>query len=502
MQQLVTLPHKHLKIITKLHNIQCPLKSSVTTRRTAVLSHQCQSQCSTCVSLLQKWSGHVNSTARVQKFRNTTKFDASSSIPFPPPPPSPLLIQQVIADYSKAIHPLQHAETGCAVCGLLTPFSRLYPLSTVSHKLHILETDGTGVTRKEQQSECDHVEELKGPVLLPKSLHFCQNCKMTLDNGTAPQQALANGLWIGEVRVQLQNLTWAERTLISRVNHNRCVVWVKGSLQSKMIANAVSHTIPMPKVYNALPPSPEELDEVLAYIYIGPTKPLAKEHHCTPLLVRRNKVANALEWLKLNHIDYADLTISYKNLNMYSEDSPPVIVDYHPGDGGKDEEAKAANDTDDNEGTTEGPCPFVVHGLVGEQLSEMSTNALCAYALQYFKNKKNMALGIGQSDQPQSLFSNPQLYPQMFPWLFPYGLGGPGNARGYAEVSEAERKHQLLMYHDKRFQFEQSFPLVAFNHEQTKNSTTGGFLLAEQQKFPEIAKQILYCPLMKLCFHT
>ncbi|KAH9829026.1 uncharacterized protein C8Q71DRAFT_718774, partial [Rhodofomes roseus] len=117
------------------------------------------------------------------------------------------------------------------------------------------------------QSECDHVEELKGPVLLPKSSHVCQNCKMTLDNGTAPQQALPNGLWIGEVPVQLQNLTWAERTLISRVNHNRCVVHVKGSLQSKMIANAVCHTIPMPKVYNALPPSPEELDEVLAYIY-------------------------------------------------------------------------------------------------------------------------------------------------------------------------------------------------------------------------------------------
>ncbi|KAH9829025.1 uncharacterized protein C8Q71DRAFT_799857 [Rhodofomes roseus] len=47
------------------------------------------------------------------------------------------------------------------------------------------------------------------------------------------------------------------------------------------------------------------------------------------------------------------------------------------------------------------------------------------------------------------------------------------------------------MYHDKRFQFEQYFPLVAFNHEQIKNSTAGGFLLAEQQKFPDIAKRIL-----------
>ena len=59
--------------------------------------------------------------------------------------------------------------------------------------------------------------------------------------------ALANGLWIGEVPEQLQNLTWAERTMIARVNHNHCVVRVEGSLQSKMIANAVCHTIPIPR---------------------------------------------------------------------------------------------------------------------------------------------------------------------------------------------------------------------------------------------------------------
>ena len=40
------------------------------------------------------------------------------------------------------------------------------------------------------------------------------------------------------------------------------------------------------------------------------------------MLVRKNKVVKALEWLKLNHIDYADLNISYDNLAAYPENEP------------------------------------------------------------------------------------------------------------------------------------------------------------------------------------
>ena len=46
------------------------------------------------------------------------------------------------------------------------------------------------------------------------------------------------------------------------------------------------------------------------------------------MLIRRRKVAAALEWLKLNHVDYADLDISYDNLSKYPEDQPPVIVNF------------------------------------------------------------------------------------------------------------------------------------------------------------------------------
>jgi hypothetical protein len=90
------------------------------------------------------------------------------------------------------------------------------------------------------------------------------------------------------------------------------------------------------------------------------------------------------------------------------------------------------------------------------------------------------ALAISHSEQPSSIYDNPQLYPQISPWLFPYCLGGLRNERGFHVVPEKTCKRQLLMYHDKRFQEDPIFPLIAFNHEQIKGATTGGFLLADK----------------------
>ena len=58
-------------------------------------------------------------------------------------------------------------------------------------------------------------------------------------------------------------------------------------------------------------------------------------------------------------------------------------------------------------------------------------------------------------------------------------------------VSEEKHKMQLLMYHDKQFQLEALFPLVALNHEQIKNSTTAGYLLADKNKFNDIAERLM-----------
>jgi hypothetical protein len=45
----------------------------------------------------------------------------------------------------------------------------------------------------------------------------CKSCLQYLFKGKVPLLALANGLWLGEIPGALQNLTYAEQLLITRV---------------------------------------------------------------------------------------------------------------------------------------------------------------------------------------------------------------------------------------------------------------------------------------------
>ena len=202
-------------------------------------------------------------------------------------------------------------------------------------------------------------------------------------------------------------------------------------------------------------------------------------------MVRRNHVVKALEWLKLNHCDYADIEISSKNLDGYNENSCPVSIKYRESSTNK-VEGTSAFDREIDDGTEEGECSFSVHGLTGHALDTMTTNAIKAMALRHLNNGGKM-LAVGHSDKFESVWNNPQLYPQMFPWLFPYGLGGIGTT----DLSDKEHKRHLLMYHDKRFQVDINFPFVAFSHAQTKSSTTQSFLLADHRRFGDIAERLL-----------
>ena len=212
----------------------------------------------------------------------------------------------------------------------------------------------------------------------------------------------------------------------------------------KMKANIVAFESPTQKIYNILPPLCKELDEVLAILFTSPAKPTEKDFARTPFLVRRNAVITALEWLRLNHSDYADIEISHENAG---EDMPPVSVEYQPKSTNKVPEGTSRFDQEEEDGTVEGDCAFAVHGLTGEICNSMTPSALEAMALRHLNSGGKM-LAVGHSDKFESMWNNPQLYPQMLPWLFPYGLGGIGTTK----LSDKEHKRHLLMYHDKCFQ--------------------------------------------------
>ncbi|KZT06574.1 uncharacterized protein LAESUDRAFT_653207 [Laetiporus sulphureus 93-53] len=85
------------------------------------------------------------------------------------------------------------------------------------------------IIRKEQKSATDLITELKGLVILPNCDQVCMECLQDLERGLLPTDSLANGLWIGEIPPELQDLTWCEKMLVSRVKHNYCIIQVKVS---------------------------------------------------------------------------------------------------------------------------------------------------------------------------------------------------------------------------------------------------------------------------------
>jgi len=148
------------------------------------------------------------------------------------------------------------------------------------------------------------------------------------------------------------------------------------------------------------------MDEVLAFIFTGPCQPTEDDFRRIPLLVRRNKVAKALEWLKLNHQDYADLEISYRNLESYPEDTPPVVINYRHSITNKIPEATSVHDMELEHGTEEGVCPFTVHTLTSEEYDTANSETLKAMAAKHLDDGGKV-LAIGHSKN-HSLFGEIQ----------------------------------------------------------------------------------------------
>ena len=176
----------------------------------------------------------------------------------------------------------------------------------------------------------------------------------------------------------------------------------------KMKANAIAFQTPLPKVYDILPPPKEDIEEVLAIMFTGPCRPTAADFQRIPFLVRHNHVKHGLNWLILNHADYAEVKISHTNLQSYPEDMPPVSVEFKQMESNKTPEGTSVFDIDDEDGTEEGMCSFTVHGLTGEQLNVMSINEAKAKALHHL-NTQGKILAIGHDTQAESIWKIPHL---------------------------------------------------------------------------------------------
>ena len=96
--------------------------------------------------------------------------------------------------------------------------------------------------------------------------------------------------------------------------------------------------------------------------------------------------------------------------------------------------------------------------------------------IEAFESDNSKTLAISHHEMPELLYHNVQLYPCMFPHLFPYGLGGVGCQQKKLRMGKMHHIRRLLMYHDKLFQLDPHFLLIALNHQQIKSSNKGSYI--------------------------
>lgn len=234
------------------------------------------------------------------------------------------------------------------------------------------------------------------------------------------------------------------------------------------------------------------MDDCLTILFTGPCAPVGKDFKRTPLLVRRKIVHDALEWLRLNHSEYHDMEICHDSLNSYSEVEPPVHVFHLHSDGTTGAESMAVyeNDEEDTDiGTDVGNCSFAVSGLTGAVYDGMSIDERKCIALQHMASGGKV-LAYGHSEDPTFPDSDSHMYPSMFPWLFPYGMGGFANEHIEGRLDHIVHVRWMLMYHDRRFQTDEYFPMIVFNRQQIKAASRGGYLLTERKNFSRLAEKL------------
>lgn len=430
---------------------------------------------------------------------------------FPPSVVSTEKMARTVREWCESYAPSSIAEAPCSICARLTLARSLRSLDRDDIDLSPLHRPGANITRMPRYDASVPPSEIIGPILFPHQPHaitpmlsVCPDCLRALEKHRLPSHALANGLWLGDVPPVLAELNFVEKLLVALGRHNVCVVRVKRGRQKKMNANAVIFPQPLSRFYSILPPPREDLDQCLSILFVGSCLPTGKDYRRTPFLVRHNVVLRALNWLILNHSEYRDVTISQDNLAQYPENEPPVQVIRRDPDVGDDSddappesipvngpreqfpstEATSAVDDDNS------PCSFAVHGLTGTQYVSMTYDEKVALAVKHFTSGGSV-LAYGHSADPSSIYNDPKLFPRLFPWLYPYGLGGFANAGIKTTLSRIAHIRFCLTYHDRRFQTDDYFPFIAFNHEQIRASATGGYLLTTRRNFPAVAENLL-----------
>ena len=153
--------------------------------------------------------------------------------------------------------------------------------------------------------------------------------------------SLVNGMWIGEVPLELKILTLPERILVARFFPAAYIFklypkkkgarsWSTTGLHSALRGNVSTYRLNTDQIAllasnHIMPQSPTILAATIGVTFVGPRN-IPQKTMPGFLRVNRTRVRMALDWLKENNPFYEHITISVERLDALPEDDIPEEI--------------------------------------------------------------------------------------------------------------------------------------------------------------------------------
>ena len=159
----------------------------------------------------------------------------------------------------------------------------------------------------------------------------CHECWLAISKGKVSKFSPANGMWIGDAPDRSKGLTIPEQKLISLYRHNSCIIklhspWHSPSTaQPALKGNCITFPQNVSNIATSLPLSPNELDASIKIIFIGASK--SSRHHLRKVLTaRRQRILDALNWLKTNNTLYSHISLDKHIITDLPDNDIPELL--------------------------------------------------------------------------------------------------------------------------------------------------------------------------------
>ncbi|KAG1887960.1 uncharacterized protein F5891DRAFT_1132049 [Suillus fuscotomentosus] len=164
---------------------------------------------------------------------------------------------------------------------------------------------------------------------------------------------------------------------------------------------------------DVLPCTLDDVSTPVCVIFVGSKPPSAEwlRTKARPLIIRRERVRNALQWLVQHNPLYAEVVIDHTLLDSLQEEQTlPVHIQH------------VLSDQSDDLLTSK----YDVPSLDSEGMVDHcdATDIPVPFSNVVVTDRGGGYIEVPHGPQPVNEFFNPQLFPMIYPILFPYGLGG------------------------------------------------------------------------------